>query len=308
MKTAKEVWNRFWFEKQDAAPLGIFRIAFAILLIVNALSMLPDLGTWFGTHSMVPLELRLRALGLPGFSLLNWFPDQDLGVRVVFAVYAVACVALLLGVASRAAAAVLYLTLLSFHSSNSLIINSGDFLMQLAALYLIFVDSGAAFSLRNPNPLKHRVFVNPMGWRLIQIQTSVVYVATWIQKMNGPDWLNGTATYYTARIEAYWKYKMPFVFEHLFLIKLSTWGTLAVELALGTLIWFPRLRLWVILAGVFLHLGIEFTMHIHLFEWMMVVLLMSFLKPEDLAFVATAWKRARRGKPGPKRARHTSAS
>ena len=40
-------------------------------------------------------------------------------------------------------------------------------------------------------------------------------------------------------------------------MNLMTWATIATELAVGILVWFPRFRPWVLAAGVLLHLMID---------------------------------------------------
>ncbi len=40
-------WNRFFHEKADLSICGEIRIAYAFLLLVNALVLLPDLEKWF---------------------------------------------------------------------------------------------------------------------------------------------------------------------------------------------------------------------------------------------------------------------
>ena len=287
-------WNRFFYEPRDARPLGVFRIAYALLLLVNAAVLWPDLYVFLGAAGFIPPGLQHVAEGVPRFSPLEWLPHTDAVLTVVFAVYVLAAIALLAGFRARIAAAALFFTLVSFHHSDVLIFNSGDTVMRLTAFYLVFVDSGAAYSL--PAWLRARrrgsaaleiaaPRVAPLGWRLIQLQTSCIYVFTWIDKMCGVTWANGTATFYTARLEAYWRVRVPYVFEWLPLIHATTWGTLAVELSLGTLIWFRNLRPWVLIAGIGLHLGIELTMRIHLFEWMMVVTLLAFVEPGDLDWI-----------------------
>ena len=61
-----------------------------------------------------------------------------------------------------------------------------------------------------------------------------------------------------------------------------TWGALFIEFALGTLVWIKELRYPVIFGGVLLHLGIEFTMTIGFFEWMMMFSFLLFVDSEHL--------------------------
>jgi hypothetical protein len=57
-----------------------------------------------------------------------------------------------------------------------------------------------------------------------------------------------------------------------------TWGTLAVECALAFLVWIPRLRRWVLLGGVLLHLGIEWSMVLAVMQWVLIGAYTVFLE------------------------------
>jgi hypothetical protein len=75
---------------------------------------------------------------------------------------------------------------------------------------------------------------------------------------------------------------VPYVFEHMWTIKLWSWFTLVVELALGTLVWIKELRYPVLLAGILLHLGIDYSMNIPLFALVMISAYVTFVDPSDL--------------------------
>jgi predicted DCC family thiol-disulfide oxidoreductase YuxK len=117
---------------------------------------------------------------------------------------------------------------------------------------------------------------------LIAIQVALVYLYTFAWKALGPMWLSGIAVYYTSRLVEFWRFPVPYVFEHLATIKLWTWGTLLVEFALGVLVWVKELRYWVLLSGVLLHLGIDYSMNIPLFAPIMISSYLTFVDPEDL--------------------------
>jgi predicted DCC family thiol-disulfide oxidoreductase YuxK len=125
--------------------------------------------------------------------------------------------------------------------------------------------------------------VVPWAWRLAQVQVSICYLTTFLLKMPGTLWPNGTAIYYPISTPEFRRFPLPFVdAQHIWLINVLTYGTLAIELALGTLVWVPRLRLYVLAAGVLLHLGIEYSLNIPLFGWLMVTSYLSFIKQSDL--------------------------
>ena len=67
-----------------------------------------------------------------------------------------------------------------------------------------------------------------------------------------------------------------------------TWGVLGVELAIGLLVWNRRARPWVLGAGVALHLGIELTLRVGFFSWVVLASYVAFVPPERAARLA-AW-------------------
>jgi hypothetical protein len=94
---------------------------------------------------------------------------------------------------------------------------------------------------------------------------------------------------------------VPYFFDSILTIKLLTWGTLVTEFSLWALIWFKELRYWVILAGLFLHLGIEWAMNLPMFEWLFVVSFLNFIYPEDLSKTMDKLKVAAYERYGPPR-------
>ena len=61
-----------------------------------------------------------------------------------------------------------------------------------------------------------------------------------------------------------------------------TWSVLAIELAVGILVWFPRFRPWVLAAGVLMHMTIDLTVQIGIFSYAMFVLYLAWLSPETV--------------------------
>jgi hypothetical protein len=65
-------------------------------------------------------------------------------------------------------------------------------------------------------------------------------------------------------------------------IRLLTWGSLAIEFALWALIWIKELRYPVLIAGLLLHAGIEWSMNIPFFEWVTVAAYLAFVDPQHI--------------------------
>ena len=125
------------------------------------------------------------------------------------------------------------------------------------------------------------------GLRLVQIQISTVYLSTaWI-KWHGSTWRDGTALYYVSRMEdLFGRFWLPETwFETAWMVKTGTWGVLGLETLLPFMLWFRPTRRLALGLAFGLHLGIEYAMHLFLFEWIMMVGLLSFIKPEEWSWV-----------------------
>lgn len=285
-------WNEFWFKPCSPVPLGLFRLLFGLLALAYALMLFPDRWLWFSEQGALPLAVsnRYNGAGAGGYrlELLNW-TGADHVLTLFFVVFLLASLGLTLGLWTRPCAFVVFLCLNSLHNRNNVIHNSGDTVMMVMSIYLVLAPSGAACSLDR----LWRIFkgqegdqpplVVPWVQRLMQLQVSIVYACTGLSKSSGSLWQEGTAAYYPLQLPESARFKMPLMdANHLWAINLLTWGTVASELALGFLIWVPRLRLYVLALGVLLHLGIEYSLNIPLFSFLMIASYLVFLSETDI--------------------------
>jgi len=66
-------------------------------------------------------------------------------------------------------------------------------------------------------------------------------------------------------------------------IKISTYGTLMTELALGTLVFYRPLRKWVLLAGIGMHAFIEYAFNIPLFGFTICSFYVAFYEGAEVS-------------------------
>jgi hypothetical protein len=84
-------------------------------------------------------------------------------------------------------------------------------------------------------------------------------------------WYSGRALEFALSLNDMRRLHLPWGLEHSALMTALTYGTLAVELALGVLIFLPRrARPAVLAAGIGLHLGIDALMNVALFSAVMI--------------------------------------
>ena len=107
---------------------------------------------------------------------------------------------------------------------------------------------------------------------------SILYFSTFIYKLVGENWREGTAVYYATRLPPYFRTQFEFLVSSGLLIRLATYGTLLIEAVFAILIWVPRLRYWVLAIAICFHLVLEASMVINTFQWVMIAGLLSFIE------------------------------
>lgn len=292
---------------------GVFRALLAALVFCASLTLVPQAGDWFTEAGYVPSSAVRQWLPpvTPTFNLLgqpvtlpfappqfnplldapSWLSMTVLGLLVVSSLLTA------LGLFSRISSMVMFVSIVAIHHRDPLILNGGDTLMRACAFYLAIGPSGAAFSLdrvlarrRAGSPTPAEVSLWPQ--RLVQINMAVVYLTTVWLKWQGPSWKNGTATWYTARLAEMQRFPVPQFLTQEPMIRITTYGTLLVELALATLVFAKDFRKWVLIAGIAMHGYIEYSMNIPLFAFAMCSLYVTFYDGEEIV----AWWNRLRGR------------
>jgi hypothetical protein len=292
LATAVGGWNRFWFDPVSTAPVAVFRIVFGLVVFFWTLSLLPELSPLFTKEGVLPQQPHYTA---GAWGLLGSFPSKT-AVVIVWTVVLVASIALVLGLFSQLAAAVVFVGVLSFERRNPWVFNSGDDLIRLLAFYLVFAPTSASLSLRTflRNRREFWNFPARAAWpmRLLQIQFSAVYLFAVWDKTRGTTWNDGTAVSIALRITDIERFPVPgFVTHSLLLSNLLTFGTLVIELSLAILVWNRRLRPWVLLAGLSLHLGIEYSVRVGFFGLSITSMYLLWVPPERMEAVLLALRR-----------------
>ena len=281
LSTGWETWRAFWFQPQQMYTLGVVRIAFGALVVVWTLWLLPVRKALLGPHGISTAQPSIPdTWGL--FAV--WNSDEAILMGIV--VLLVAAIAMLVGWHSRIAAVIVFVLVLSFERRSPWVFNSGDALMRIEAFLLAISPCGAALSLdeRRRSGSFWSAQTRP-NWpiRLLQIQLSIVYLFAVQTKLAGQPWLDGTAVSYVLRIEDMKRIPVPqWLAMNAPVMNAVTWGVLAIELALGILVWFRRFRPWVLTAGVVMHVTIDLTVQIGIFSYAVLVLYLAWTSPETV--------------------------
>ena len=269
-------WRAFWFRPTRAYTLGLVRIAFGALIVVWTATLLPGLHDLFGSEGIAPSALR-EPFRWTLFQV--WTGDQAL--LIGWAMLLIAGLAMTVGWHSRLAAVVVFVLVLSFQYRNPSAFNSGDVVIRAEAFFLMLAPSGAALSLdqrRRAGSFWSTQIRAPWAIRLLQLQLSIIYLASVRSKMSGHAWPDGTAVSYALRLYDMLLLPTPHAFStDPLLVNVATWSTLAMELSLGILVWNKRLRPWVLAAGIVMHTTIALTINVGFFTPAMFVLYLAFV-------------------------------
>lgn len=276
-----DAWRAFWFRPASAYPLGLIRIAFGLIVVAWTVSLIGDLNAFFSAHGLVP---RQPASAYEWGVFAFWTDDRAL--MVGWALLLLSAIAMTVGWHSRIAALIVFVLVISFELRNPYIFNSGDNLIRIEALFLALSPCGAALSLdqrRRTGVFWSAETRAPWPLRLMQVQLSLIYLATFQVRMTGEKWPDGTALSYALRLE-----DMLIIPAHqlisanVMLMNVATWCVLVLELLIGILVWNRRCRPVVLAAGAVLHLVIMVTVAVGFFTPAMLVLYLAFLSPETV--------------------------
>lgn len=287
LKTLLKSIDNFLFTPQPVYSVAFLRIGMGILLFVNWLMIFCDLDALYGPHGIVSLATAQQYGNPLRLSLFDYLPNTEKVTIALAIVNLIAVLFMTAGAWTRTSITVAFITLVSFHHRNGFILNSADSVLRIVLFLLLFTHCGDAFSVDRWRLQKNGLAQatpeekSPWALRMIQIQFCIIYIATVLFKIKGDKWIDGTAVYVATRLDEFVRFELPLL-NNMFIIKLLTWSTLVIEMALGTLVWVKELRYWILLSGVVLHLSIEYTMSIPIFEWAMIIMMISMIDPRDV--------------------------
>lgn len=278
-------WDRFLFESCDPRVVPVIRIGFAVLILIQTWVAWVDADFWFTDSGVLRSETAQQITGPSGWSLLYLFPSTIAAVQYGLIVLWLHATLLLLGWWSRIQAAAIFVWLVSFQNRNPMIIDGEDTVMRLFAFMMIWLPLDPYWSIRRSREVASRSspdFASAWALRLIQIEMTAIYASTVICKMYGETWQNGTAVWHVSRMTDYFGRWVPStLFDIHWVSSAATWGTLLIEAFLPIGLWLRPTRKYAILAGAALHLGIEFSMNLFLFQWIMLLGLVAFVVPSE---------------------------
>jgi len=255
-----------------------------LLSFVWLVSLRPDLIDFFGADGLIGE----RQWGRYQLSFLR-FTQAEGAIWSVWAISLMGSISLLLGRGVRLGAPLVAYGHVSFVALSRITVNGGDRMLRnflvLYALYAICTPSRwldvhllGEVDATEPYP------TGPVwGLRLIQLQMLLAYPFGVYGKLQGSQWLEGTAALQPLNLVRLTRFPVPDLLqESLFVGGILTYGTLALESTLPILVYHPRTRRWAIAAGVLMHLGFDYALRLGLFSWVMFAGYLALLTPGEV--------------------------
>lgn len=289
-------WTPFFFRRQDARPVALFRILSGLLCTVMFAVSLPNWHRFFGADGIISLHspgLLNDRVNTP-FGLFYW-TEGIVPVGFWWLAAMAFSVAFTIGWKSRIATIGLYVLFESMLQRNPYLANGEDMVMRMCLLYLILIDVGSAWSVDAWLRTKHGQTEHGQpevatiaGWplRMMQINVALIYIISLPYKLaQDPGWVTGDALHWTVASDMWGPFNHPWITLAFggVLRKVMTFGTVIVEAFFPLCVWFNPTRRLAIAGIAALHLGIALMIpNVTYFTLSMVCTFAVFLSRDDI--------------------------
>lgn len=278
--------------------IEFFRKALYLLLLFNALTLLPIVEDLYGYYGLVgtkgwdlsvPIHLQgtralINVLNHPANSIYYW----------VFLVFVIGqlffLITGLLGKWPRVSAFMVYMITINLHMKGYQAFTGGEVLVNMMLFYLMFIhkpkNSGVYGELQN-------VLNNTFYWILL-LQVCLLYFFSAVYKFYDDAWTGGFAMQYISKIDAYSSNLLSIFNENYWLSAIATYLTLGYQILFPFLVWIKKIKIPYLIFGVLFHLAISFGMGIFHFGMIMIVAYILFLDDKHIEWIKSKLKRKKK--------------
>ncbi|MFG6445218.1 HTTM domain-containing protein [Microbacterium sp. P06] len=266
---------------------SLLRIIFGISMLIVLIPSFADRQYLWGVGSRwIDPEARRRGWFEPLRMVFS--KDSALWFDVAYFVLIALVLVFIIGFKTRWVTPVLLVFWVGLSTNSTLLTNGGDVLMRIVLLFAVFANLSQHFSVdawlrrraeaRGVVRARRFEWISPWMHNTVLIlccyQILLVYLVSSILKLQGDEWLQGSALYYSLVIEEFRIFPAlsDTVWQSTPLVMLGTW------LALGVQLLFPVALLWkpsryvavVLITGI--HLGIAVLLGLWPFSLAMIAL------------------------------------
>jgi hypothetical protein len=267
----------------DLRSLAALRIVLASTVLFDLASRATNLAVHYSDGGILPRRVQAEKIE-PWLVSLNFMNGTAELQWALFAVAALAAVAMLVGYRTRLMCILVWVLVMSIQWRNYLVGYSADELLRLLLFWSMFLPLGACWSvdrLRGAVPESPSRCVLSMATAGLFLQIAFVYWFTALLK-TGPEWrVDGTALYYALSAKQIATPLGTHLLQFPDLLKVLTFGTLALEIVAPLLLFSPFFTVPARIAGIIgvvgLHIGISMTLAVGYFPWIGAACMVCFL-------------------------------
>ena len=264
---------QFLFRPIPIYPLVFFRIAFGLLMVLEALGAL---GTgWVKMYYLDP-EIHFSYIGL---EFIKPLPGN--GMVYVYLAQAVVALGILLGWRYRLSAAVFFLLFgYSFWCEKTHYLNH-HYLVWLVSGLMVFLPAHRWLSLdakRNPETATRQMAFWPLF--LLRVQLVIVYFYAGLAKLQ-PDWLAGKPLRIWFAAKADYPIIGPWLPTEP-VIMFTAWGGLIFDLLVAWGLLYKPTRWFAFVVAAVFHVFNAAVFQVGVFPWFMLLASLLFFEPEQI--------------------------
>jgi hypothetical protein len=291
-----KAWESFFHSRttiNGCRIAGYIRIGFIILFLIDRIFLIKDLDYFFSPQrGILPYRVTRNNYELKDYNRWSVFqlaPESNTLIWIVHGVGIIQGLILLIGITKfpRLHLLGLYINMLSFHNHNVMIWDGEDSMFRIWCFLLFFF------------PLHHCTIYDGWGrhissktaassvmypFRIFQIELVLIYMGASLGKLAEEFWKDGSAIYrLTYGIDDYPGIFNPYIiFASYGPLKVLCWSALILESTCYWTVWVPALRKISVVLMILLHIGIDLSMNMHMFEWLSCIGWTVFLiQPTD---------------------------
>lgn len=289
-KNSKSVIRFFFRDRvEDISFLPFFRIVIGLFTFIHFFLIIPDLGTLYGTDSIIDQDLMsfFKPEIVPSLTqttdfFLGWanLSDQSTMSTVAFT-YLILCLFLIFGFLTRYAAFLLIIVHIIIFRGSILYSYGVDSITSIALFYCLIFPVGSRYSI--DNLLFDKQSISPSPYRkILQLHLCLIYVSSGFVKLMGIDWRSGEAIWqaiHQIRHNIFLDINYDLVGHYPILAIMFSWGALLIELFYPLLVFRSDIRNYGLMLICLLHVGIAICLGLYYFSLLMIIMnLTAFLK------------------------------
>ncbi len=269
----------------DLRSMALFRICLSLFILLDLAHRSRDLTAHYTWAGVIPRELILETRGIVAYLLPHFYAGAHGALQAgCFLLHALVAVALLVGYRTRIATALCWYLGASLQLVNMGVEYGGDVVLRLCLFWSLILPLGACYSVdraMDPRPRRTGFHHASAGTFAYLIQICLIYLFAALFKQHSGLWIKGEAVRYALHYDCYVTAFGRWIRDEPILVRLMTWGTLALE-ALGPFLlfvpfWHGPIRMLTVLAFIGLHVGFILTLNILLFPYISIVCWLPFI-------------------------------